>query len=251
MPPAGRPLKERITMLRSLYSLVSGGNYISAAIMLLSYAALIFLMLPVHEWAHAISAYKLGDDTAKWNGRLTLNPLKHLDVFGTIMLLLCGFGYARPVPVNPRNFKNPKRDMALTALAGPVSNLLMAALSLGVFRLILLFTDVPLIVSGGYVYSNSEVMGYLYVMLVQVFAGINITLAAFNLLPLHPLDGSRIFAAILPDSWTRWLERNQQIVMLMLIVLLFSGALDTPLYYLRMGVGWLLCTPMGLPNYFA
>lgn len=238
-------------MLRSLYSMISGGDFISALILLLSYAALILLMLPVHEWAHAFAANKLGDDTAKWNGRLTLNPLKHLDLFGTLMLVLCGFGYARPVPVNPSNFKNPKRDMALTALAGPVSNLLMAALSLVIFRVVLLVAGTPLVISGGYIYCDSEFIGYLYVMLVNVFAGINITLAAFNLLPLHPLDGSRIFAAILPDGWTRWLERNQQIVMLVLVVLLFSGALDIPLHYLRMGVGWLLCTPLGLPNYFA
>jgi len=238
-------------MLRSLYSEIAGGDFISALILLLSYAALILLMLPVHEWAHAFAANKLGDDTAKWNGRLTLNPLKHLDLFGTLMLVLCGFGYARPVPVNPHNFKNPKRDMALTALAGPVSNLLMAALSLVIFRVVLLVAGTPLVISGGYIYCDSEFIGYLFVMLVNVFAGINITLAAFNLLPLHPLDGSRIFAAILPDGWTRWLERNQMIVMLVLVALLFSGALDVPLNYLRMGVGWLLCTPLGLPNYFA
>ena len=244
-------------MLRSLYTLISSADYISAAILLLAYAALIFLMLPVHEWAHAFSAYKLGDDTAKWNGRLTLNPLKHLDVFGTVMLLLCGFGYARPVPVNPRNFKNPKRDMALTALAGPVSNLLMAAISLAVFRLVLFLTGVPsdaVSIVYGMKYTadaSYTLVYYLLIVLVEVFAGINITLAAFNLLPLHPLDGSRIFAAILPDAWTRWVERNQQYVMLAMIVLLFSGALSTPLYYLQVGVGWLLCTPLGLPNYFA
>ena len=238
-------------MLRSLYSLISGGDYISAAILLLSYAALIFLMLPVHEWAHAFAAHKLGDDTARWNGRLTLNPLKHLDVFGTVMLLLCGFGYARPVPVNPNNFRRPKRDMALTALAGPVSNLLMAALSLAVFRLLLFLTGSTIVVDAYHVRFDSEFIYYMLVMLVEVFAGINITLAAFNLLPLYPLDGSRIFAAILPDSWTRWMERNQQYVMLAMIVLLFSGALSVPLHYLQVGVGWLLCTPLGLPNYFA
>ena len=239
-------------MLRNLYSMIAGGSgFLPVAILLLSYAALIFLMLPVHELAHAFSAHKLGDDTAKWNGRLTLNPLKHLDLFGTAMLVLCGFGYARPVPVNPRNFKNPKRDMALTALAGPLSNLLMAAVSLAIFRLVLFLTGETLVVAGGYVFCDSDLMYYLWLVLVQVFAGINITLAAFNLLPLHPLDGSRIFAAILPDNWTRWLERNQQFVMLALVVLLFSGALDVPLHYLRMGAGWLLCTPLGLPNYFA
>ena len=241
-------------MLQDLLSLRSADgsiDYVYAAILLLSYAALIFLMLPVHELAHAFSAHKLGDDTAKWNGRLTLNPLKHLDLFGTAMLVLCGFGYARPVPVNPRNFKNPKRDMALTALAGPVSNLLMAALSLIIFRLVLLFSGATFFLYGGYIHSDSTAVAYLFIVLVQVFAGINVTLAAFNLLPLYPLDGSRIFAAILPDRWTQWVERNQQFIMLAMIVLLFTGALRVPLHYLRMGAGWLLCTPLGLPNYFA
>ena len=239
-------------MLRSLYNMYSGGaDALSLAIILLSYAALVFLMLPVHEWAHAFAANKLGDDTARWNGRLTLNPLKHLDLFGTAMLLLVGFGYARPVPVNPRNFRRPKRDMALTALAGPLSNLLMAVVSLAIFRAVLFLTGATILVDAYSIRYDSQTALYLYLMLVQVFAAINISLAVFNLLPIYPLDGSRIFAAILPDRWSDWMERNQQVVMLALLVLLFTGALDVPLHYLRMGAGWLLCTPLGLPNYFA
>ncbi|MBR3289981.1 MAG: site-2 protease family protein [Clostridia bacterium] len=239
-------------MLRNLYSLISGGaDVLSVAVMLLSYAALVFLMLPVHEFAHAFAADKLGDNTPRWNGRLTLNPLKHLDVLGTVMLLLVGFGYARPVPVNPRNFRHPKRDMALTALAGPLSNLLMAAISLAIFRLVLYIRGSTVSFSGSYIMVDSELTYYLYLMLVQVFAGINIALAVFNLLPLYPLDGSRIFAAILPDRWVEWMERNQQIIMMVVLASLFFGVLDVPMHYLRMAVGWLLCTPLGLPNYFA
>ena len=110
-------------------------------LILFGYVVLILVMLPVHELAHAFVANKLGDDTARWHGRLTANPFAHLDLWGTLMLFVFGFGYARPVPVNPRNFRNPKRDMALVALAGPVSNLLMAAISLLLYRVVLSITS--------------------------------------------------------------------------------------------------------------
>ena len=103
--------------------------------LMFGYAVLILLILPVHELAHAYAAHLCGDDTAKWHGRLTLNPFKHLDVWGTAMMLTVGIGYAKPVPVNPRNFRNYKRDMILVALAGPLSNLLMAVAALSVSAL--------------------------------------------------------------------------------------------------------------------
>ena len=114
-----------------LLSLIRSGNVniISIIVYIISSLMVIFLVMPLHEWAHGFVAYKLGDRTAKYQGRLTLNPLAHIDYLGAAMILLIGFGWAKPVPVDPRNFKNPKRDMALTALAGPVSNLLAAVVS--------------------------------------------------------------------------------------------------------------------------
>ncbi len=207
-------------------------------LLLFSYVVLILVMLPVHELAHAFVAYKLGDDTARWHGRLTFNPFAHLDLLGTLMLFLCGFGYARPVPVNPRNFQNPKRDMALVALAGPVSNVLMAAVSLLLHRIILSVT------------TSVVVLVISEIVLVWTFASINLGLAVFNLLPIPPLDGSRIFGAILPARWAFMMDRYEQYIRIGLFVALFTGVLDTPLNFLVNGLGRLLCTVFGLPNYF-
>ena len=111
-------------------------SFFDLALMFAAYIALLFVMLPVHELAHAFVADRLGDPTPRWHGRLRLNPFAHLDMFGALMLVLVGYGYARPVPVNPRYFRSPRRDMALVAAAGPLSNILMAALSMLLFRVI-------------------------------------------------------------------------------------------------------------------
>ena len=190
-------------------------------LMLFSYAVLVFVMLPVHEMAHAFAAHLLGDDTAKWNGRLRFNPLRHLDPLGTTMLVLFGVGFARPVPINPYNFRNRKAGVALSSLAGPLSNLLMAFLSVAAFWLCRMFVD------------DFQVLTYLWVVLVNVFATVNISLAVFNLLPIPPLDGSKIFGFFLPERWVYTMERYSHYVSVVLMVLLFSGALDVPLDFLR------------------
>lgn len=240
-------------MLSTLVELWSGGDFsmLQIVFLLVSYAALIFVSLPLHEFAHAFAAYKLGDETAKWNGRLTLNPLRHLDPFGTVMLVLCGFGYAKPVPVNPYYFRNPKKGMALTSLAGPLSNLAMAIASVGLFRIFCLFFDVTFEDGGIYVDNASyEIVSYAYMFFINIFASINISLAVFNLLPIPPLDGSRIFSAILPDKWVYTLERYEQYITIGLFVLLLTGTLDVPLYFLRRIFGFVICTLFGMPNVF-
>ncbi len=212
------------------------------ASLVIGYAALILVMLPVHELAHAFVADKLGDNTARWHGRLRLNPFVHLDPIGTTMLVLFGYGYAKPVPVNPRNFRNVKAGIALTALAGPLSNLAMAAISLGIFSVI---WNLEL-----YWFMPYELFVFLNWLLVYVFAGVNIGLAVFNLLPIPPLDGSRVLNYFLPGRWLYMVERYSQYITWILLFLIFSGTLDTPLDFLRSGIGNLLCKLVGLPSIF-
>lgn len=245
-------------MLSTLFDLWSSGKFsmLDVIFLLISYAALIFVSLPLHEFAHAFSAYKLGDETAKWNGRLTLNPVKHLDPFGTVMLVLCGFGYAKPVPVNPYYFRNPKKGMAITALAGPLSNLAMAIVAVAIYRVLSLVCGGGMWVPSGLqlFYTGpeqyAELMYYAYLFLIGIFASINVSLAVFNLLPIPPLDGSRIFSAILPDKWVYTLERYEQYITIGLFVLLLTGALNGPLSALHRGFGFLICTLFGMPNVF-
>lgn len=235
-------------MVRALID--NNGSWLGALFIVFSYAALIFCMLPIHEFAHAMVANKLGDPTAKWHGRLTLNPLKHLDKFGTLMMLLVGFGYAKPVPVNSRYFQKPNRDMALTALAGPVSNLLMALLSVGIFAALQLIFPNQLKVVGGMIYYSADWVLYAYIVLIEVFASVNLVLAVFNLLPIFPLDGSRIFGAFLPPKWNWKMQQYQHYISLAFMILIFSGALDKPLYWLQHFVGGGICHMFGLPNLF-
>ena len=191
--------------------------------LILAYAVILLLCLPVHEFAHGLVAYWCGDNTAKWHGRLSLNPFRHLDLWGTIMILTVGMGYAKPVPVNTRNFRNYKRDMILVALAGPLSNFLMAAVAM-FFYLLIAYVAVP-----------SEAL-YLVMDLLSIIISVNISLMVFNLLPIPPLDGSRLWSSLLPGRWAYTLEQYSRYITMGLFLLLFTGALDVPLYYLRSGV---------------
>jgi Zn-dependent protease len=195
--------------------------------MILAYAVILLLCLPVHEFAHGIVAYWCCDNTAKWHGRLSLNPFRHLDLWGTIMILTVGMGYAKPVPVVPRNFRNYKRDMILVALAGPLSNFLMAAIATFLYLLV------------AYTATYSTVI-QMVLMLLSIIINVNISLMVFNLLPIPPLDGSRLWSSLLPGKWAYTLEQYSRYITIGLFVLLFTGVLDMPLYYLRSGVTNLL-----------
>ena len=207
------------------------------AMRILSVLVIIFLVLPFHEMAHGWMANKLGDKTAKWSGRLTLNPLAHVDPFGAVCILLFGFGWAKPVPVNARNLNNPKRDMALVGLAGPVSNLIAALVGAILYNVIGLF-GLPF-----------DVMKWVFVFF-NYYVLININLAVFNLLPVPPLDGSRIVGAFLSDRALYKYYQYENYIMLGLFFLLFIGALDVPLSFLsnavRNGVVWLADLPFAL-----
>lgn len=175
--------------------------------------AAVLLCLTVHETCHGLAAYALGDPTAKRQHRLSLNPLHHIDWFGLAAMLLLGFGWAKPVPVDMRYFKNPKRGMALTALAGPVSNLLLAVVLMLGSRLILDFSP------------DTAAWGWVYVFL-MLAAQLSIGLGVFNLLPISPLDGSKVLFAVLPDAQYERLMYYERYGFLVLYALIFFGALD-------------------------
>lgn len=194
----------------TLIQLIRQGNVQDAIIFILSGCFVVFVCSPVHELAHGWVAYKLGDNTAKNQGRLTFNPIAHIDPLGMIMILVLGFGYAKAVPVNMNNFKNPKSGMALTALAGPVSNLILAFIS------IFIYYALP---------DSSSAIGYVATFFMYS-AVINVSLAAFNLLPIPPLDGSKILAGILPNKAYYKYMQYEKYAMIALFVLIISGLLD-------------------------
>ena len=164
----------------------------------------VFITLPLHELAHGYAAHKLGDNTAKDLGRLTINPLKHLDLIGAISLIFFHFGWAKPVPVNLRNLRKPKRDFAIIAMAGPASNLLMAFFTVPLWLLLRLIF-IKTYVQGAFLTSFLTIL----INFVGIFHSINLGLAIFNLIPVPPLDGSRLLTAFLPDKANLWIIRNQ------------------------------------------
>ncbi|PID50476.1 MAG: site-2 protease family protein [Proteobacteria bacterium] len=186
----------------------------------------VLLAITLHEAAHGWVAYKLGDSTAKMLGRLTLNPFKHIDPIGTVAvpigLLVVSmattgqaftFGWAKPVPVNTRNLKQPRRDMALVAVAGPLSNLLMA-----------LFWVVLLAVFAHTLHQTS--LGYGFTQMASIGLIFNLVLMVLNLLPLPPLDGGRVLAGVVPRTVADWLDRIEPYGFMILLGLLFLGVLD-------------------------
>lgn len=173
--------------------------------------AAVFLCLTIHETCHGLTAYALGDPTAKRAHRLSLNPLRHIDWLGLLMMVVAGFGWAKPVPVNPNYFKKPKQGMAVTALAGPVSNLLLAILLL-------------LIARGVYIRAalTGSFSATWFAFLLDT-ASLSVGLGLFNLVPIPPLDGSKVLAVLLPDRAYDWLMHYERFGMLVLVMVISVG----------------------------
>lgn len=175
------------------------------------------ICITLHELSHGYVAYKMGDPTAKQAGRLTLNPLRHIDIMGLVMMVVFRFGWAKPVPVNMYRFKNPKRGMAITALAGPVSNLILAAVFLFLYGV--LYIPLTLRSWGGPILETVHITAYL-----------SIALAVFNIIPIPPLDGSKVLFSLLPDRWYYKLMRYERYGMMLLIALiLLTRTVGSPL----------------------
>ena len=179
-------------------------------------AAVTLVAIPFHEAGHALAAWQLGDDTAKREGRLSRNPFRHFDLLGTLCMIVAGVGWAKPVSTDPRNFKNPKAGMALTALAGPVANLLLAYLGMVGWKLL-------------YYWAPATPAAYLAARFCQYLVYMDIGLAVFNLIPVPPLDGSRILLAVLPPRLYFGVMRYEKAILIVLLAAVWSGFLDTPL----------------------
>ena len=206
-----------------LASLLSGGSIIEFIVGLLLRLPIVMLALSLHETAHGYVALKLGDPTAQNYGRLTLNPAKHFDPIGFLCMVFFGFGWAKPVPINTRYFKNPKKGMALSAAAGPISNLLLAVIFALLWR-------IELEIAPEY-FTDRFLYNVFYWIQEFLVAGItlNVGFAVFNLIPIPPFDGSRIFLILLPEHLYFKVMRYERQLYAVLMIALVLGVLDTPL----------------------
>ena len=221
--------KGRFYLLLSVLSNAFSGQGLDLMNVIASILAsllVIFVMLPFHEFAHATVAGWFGDKTAKMLGRQTLNPLKHIDYVGALLLLLFGFGWAKPVPVNLDHRKNPKGAMAVVALAGPLANLLAGIVGGLLINLVLeIDPTAVLFLLGG---KSVGILSY-SVLLLYYFMAINISLAVFNLIPIPPLDGSKILMAFLPNKICYQIQRNEAMISMILMIAIAFGAFSGPL----------------------
>ena len=217
----------------SLNGFLEHMDWFQLFLLLIGAVACLFF-ITFHELAHGFAAYQLGDPTAKVNGRLTLNPISHIDWIGLMLLLTVRVGWAKPVPVDMRNFRHPKRDMAITALAGPAANFLLATAALGVASLIYHFA--PQGTAAAY-----AIYFFLYMAVLSVGLGI------FNLVPIPPLDGSKILFALLPDRIYYQYLRYERFFILAVVLLAWMGVFSVPLSFCMEGIVRGLCAVTAFP----
>lgn len=198
-----------------LFDLINYGDFRIAMIVFLLTVPSMLIALTFHEVAHGFVAYKCGDPTAKYMGRLTLNPIKHLDPIGTLLMLVVGYGWARPVPVNSRYFKKPRRDMALTALAGPVTNLLLGFVGVVLYCLVAYYNGAEILLG-----TATPLVQACY-LFTYYFAMLNLVFAVFNMIPLPPFDGSRIFLVFLPPRYYFGIMKYERYILLGMLVLMY------------------------------
>ncbi len=227
--------------------MLGGGDLRSYLISMLLSLPIVLLSLSLHETAHGYVAWKLGDPTARNLGRLTLNPLKHLNLFGTLCMLLAGFGWANPVPINTRYFKKPRRDMALSALAGPVSNLALAL----IFAILLRFLGYGYLMQRGYPTEFTATMASFAILFMYYGVYMNITLAVFNLLPVPPLDGSRLLYWLLPPKTAYKISQYERYIALGVMLLLLLGPLSRVINIITTLIMRGMFAVTGMGNFFS
>ena len=226
-----------------MLSQLLSGNFTMQDIIaeILAVLVIILLILPFHEWAHAFTASLLGDKGIKQRGRLSFNPVSHIDPIGALCMLFFGFGWARPVPVDPRKFKNPKVGMAITALMGPVANLVAGFAGLIIFNILY---------KAAFMFMYTNPVGMFISVFLRFYITVNVNLAVFNLLPIPPLDGSKILFTFLPDKAVEFCYRYQMFFFIALFLMISFGPLSGLLSYLSngllRGMTWLASLPFTL-----
>lgn len=202
-------------MVHYIYELIRGRmDILTLLLVVLTYCVIALVVFPARGFAQAWAANKLGDPTARYEGRMTMNPKAHMDVFGILALFIVGIGFVKPIPVRYEYFRKPRRDYILTLLAGPAIGLLFGFCGMLLFRVCAFFV------------TSAKVLTLLYLLLVEVFAMTNITLAIFTLLPLPFLDGYLILSMFLPSKWVYTIRQYGTYISLGMLLLIFSGALS-------------------------